>query len=76
MADAPERALTINKDATRVRIATVSDARPAPNGRGMVRSIEYKNGTLADLKADQSVIVCVKKDAAVKITIHVADGKL
>jgi hypothetical protein len=70
-----DQTLAISKTATRVTIATVTDEHPAPNGRGVVRSIEYKAGTLADLKADQSVIICVKNETAVKITILAGDGK-
>jgi hypothetical protein len=71
---AAERTLKIHKDATRVTIATAGEPRPAPGGRGAMTSIDYKSGTIADLKADQSVVVCIKKNAAAKITIHVANG--
>jgi hypothetical protein len=64
--------ITIGKDATRVRIAEVTDERPAPNGRGTITSIAYRDGTIADLKPDQSVVVCVRDGAAAKITIHAA----
>ena len=74
-AEEQEQELTISKSATRVRIASITDERPAPNGRGMIRSISYKDGTLADLKADQSVIICIKNDAAMKITILAGNGK-
>jgi len=64
--------IAISKDATRVRIAEVTDERPAPNGRGVITSISYRDGTIADLKADQAVVVCVRNGAAAKITIHAA----
>jgi hypothetical protein len=70
-AAAAERTLKIQKDATRVRIATARPPQPSPAGRGSVTAIDYKNGTTADLKPDQNVIVCVKGDAAAKITILV-----
>jgi hypothetical protein len=70
-AAAEERTLKIHKDATRVRIATARPPEPSPTGRGIVTSIDYKNGTIADLKPDQNVVVCIKGDAAAKITILV-----
>jgi hypothetical protein len=70
-----EQTLAISQTATRVRIATVVDERPAPDGRGVVRSVEYKAGTPADLKPDQSVVVCVRDHSAMKITVHTANEK-
>ena len=71
-AEPAERTLKIHKDATRVRIATAHPPEPSPTGRGFVTHVEYKNGTVADLKPDQNVVVCVKGDAAAKVTILVA----
>ena len=73
--DGGDEMLAINKETTRVRIATTSDPRPAPDGRGIVQSIEFKSGALGDLKADQSVIVCVRNERAVKITILAGNEK-
>jgi len=70
-----DRTFEISKIATQVRIAALTDEHPAPNGRGVVQTIRYNRGTLADLRPDQSVIICVKDDAAVKITILAADRK-
>ena len=72
---AEEQELAISKAATRVTVATVADERPAPGGPGFVQTIKYKAGTLADLKADQSVVICIKGDTAAKITIHAANAK-
>ena len=67
-ADAPEeQTLTIGKDKTRVQIKTLTDERPT--GRGFAQTFTYKPGTISDLKADQSAVVCVRNDTAVKITI-------
>ena len=67
---AEEQTLTISKDATRVVIMTLTDERPTPGGRGFSQSFTYKPGTISDLKADQSAVICVKNDAVVKITIE------
>ena len=67
-----EQTLTISRTATRVEIARVADERAAPNGRGLVQSIEYKPATVADLRPDQSVVICIRSETAVKIRIYVA----
>ena len=72
--DDEEQTLTISNTTTRVVLARSTGDRPSPTGRGAVRTIEYKSGTLADLKPDQSVVVCIRDETAVKIRIHVADG--
>jgi hypothetical protein len=72
---AADQQLTINKSATRVTIAEVTDEHPSPNGRGVVQSIAYRNGTLADVKADQSVIICIRDETAMKITILAGKAK-
>jgi len=74
--DAEDQTVEISKTTTRVRIATASEPPPGAGGR-VVTTIEYKDGVLGDLKPDQSVIICIKKETAAKITIlAAADGKL
>jgi hypothetical protein len=70
--DAEDRTLEIGKS-TRVRIASVTDDRPAPGAAGAngrrITSISYRDGELAELKPGQSVVVCIKNETAAKITI-------
>ncbi len=69
-----DQTLTIDKT-TIIRIATTHDPRPSPTGRGFVQSIDFEPATLADLKADQSVVVCIRDEVAVKVTILAGNAK-